>query len=1038
MPDKVRIDLSVFPTLRKCQKESLSAIQNWIIKKLSNNYLICMPTGTGKTGVIALCSTMMIKEDVLIVTPWDSLRTQMVDDIKEKFWHNSKINKPDNYAVVPFSGKDLKKKLGRAKTKTIWVTTFQGLLTISQTYELYKSIQERIGIVIIDEGHYEPAIWWGRSVKALKKRTLLFTATPYRNDLKYFRIDKHSFYHYKYKKGVTDSIIRKVEVEPLNEEDPLSIESIAQAIASKWSTKEKKQYASRKPRLIVCCKNFHEVLSYTVELRKLGLNAIGIHYRANKKNISPKQRPYFFNKVPPKPALIEADVWVHEKMLTEGLDYPPFCVLILTWSMKNDRRLIQQIGRIVRRDSRDKNHIANVFEIKGIEAKDTWNTFLDFEDHFNFVTPEHYRIFLKDYLKNQPLLEYFGGRFRKRLNPNEMTSLISSKTILTLPSVITRVINDKFNYELFVDEITDALQIEDFITIGPEIDSPVVNHNGTDSHRSVLWLYQRFSNSRTLLSHSVYEVKISALCVVIIPPFLFLSDTDSFIPSETLDSFTDSINISYLYRAFSVGYIPFHVQLKNTLPHQSVIRGTVRNGPNLTQVPISISESKYVCRAVRGRKENEGRRYISFRTSRISDEQPGIKREEMCLQDLIVWCQKLARTLNLEQVDNKYFNRYARVIDFAGEAIPMYGFLDFWSGDFKLVDDENNLLEPVDAVFEFELSDEELTKPNSYFFKISGTNDGILKTATISVSYKSGLFTFSTIESDGLSIKENKGTNGLDNFTDIASFLSRKHGDLFISLKNSNLIYNSGTYYEVDPGNNYKDIADYFHPLPELNKPNLTEKNPRSDKKRSTKWLKGTLFEIMSSKSVLEREFNYAPDIVICDDGANEIADFVVAKLNPPKIALIHCKSKPRIDVEKEFRAIAELQEVISQASKNLGYLSGRSDYPFHIDDWQKGSLVDGFNVQRIVKKEKSLPTGQKLWSLLQSDILLNRNSIKEVWIVTGGTISKNWIEDELEKCSTAESNLSCLFHMLDGLGASCIEANAKLRVYCNSLPTPN
>lgn len=1029
---KTNIELSTFPTLRKCQSESLSEIQNWIKKEKNNNFLICMPTGTGKTGVIALCSTILCEKDVLIVTPWDSLRTQMVEDLNDKFWRNSKIEKPTNSEIMQFSGKDLLRKIDKAKKKTIWVTTFQGLLTISKNNELFKSIQDRLEMVIIDEGHYEPAIWWGRSIKALNKKTLLFTATPYRNDLKYFRIDQKSFYHYKYKSGVADSIIRKIIVEPLEEGDAHSVKSIATAITIKWSTEERKKYASPKPRMIVCCKNFNQVKSFTIELRKMGLNAIGIHYRANNKTISPKYREFFFNKVPTKPELIDADVWVHEKMLTEGLDYSPFCVLVLTWQMKNDRRLIQQIGRILRINSKDRNHIARIWEISGLEGKEIWETFLEFENNFKIVTPEHYRKFLTGFLENQPLFEYFGGRFRKRLEPNKMTSLIASKTILALPSVITRVLKDNFDFDSFVDEITDALQIEDFLTIGPEIDTPVVKQNELDATKSVLWLYQRFSSSNTLLAHSVYEIKISALCIVIIPPFLFLSDTDSFIPSDTLDSFTNNIDISFLYRAFGKGYIPYHVQLKNTLPHQSVIRGTVRNGPNLAQVPISISESKYVCRAVRGRNEKEGRRYISFRTSRISDELPGIRRYEMCLQDLVFWCKKLVQSLIIDQPYNKYFNRYALTVDFTGEAIPMYGFMDFWAGDFDLIDEDNNILEPVDAVFEFKQVEGDATNQNNYFFIISGVStNNQLKTATINVSYKSGIFAFKTNESNGIMIRQNTGATSHDNLVDISSFLSRKHGDFFISLKNSNLIYNSGTYYKVNPENNYKDMSDYFHTLPELKQKNLTEKNP-SSKKRATKWLEGSLFEIMSSKTVIEREFNDTPDLIICDDGSNEIADFVIAKLYPPKIVMIHCKSKPRKNIDKEFRAIAELQEVISQASKNLGYLSGRSDYPFHIDNWVKGSLVDGFNVQRLIKKRKGLPTGQKLWDIIQDQILLNRNATKEVWITTGGTISKTWIEDELNKCSQSTSNLACLFHMLDGLGSSCIEANVKLTVYCN------
>ena len=48
-----------------------------------------------------------------------------------------------------------------------------------------------------------------------------------------------------------------------------------------------------------------------------------------------------------------------------------------------------------------------------------------------------------------------------------------------------------------------------------------------------------------------------------------------------------------------------------------------------------------------------------------------------------------------------------------------------------------------------------------------------------------------------------------------------------------------------------------------------------------------------------------------------------------------------------------------------------------------------------------------------------------------GGALTKSWIDHEIAK--SAQSNLACLFHMADGLGASCAEANAKLKVFCNT-----
>jgi superfamily II DNA or RNA helicase len=49
--------------------------------------LIRMPTGTGKTGVIAVLSVALPPPSwTLILTPWKNLCDQMMGDLSERFW----------------------------------------------------------------------------------------------------------------------------------------------------------------------------------------------------------------------------------------------------------------------------------------------------------------------------------------------------------------------------------------------------------------------------------------------------------------------------------------------------------------------------------------------------------------------------------------------------------------------------------------------------------------------------------------------------------------------------------------------------------------------------------------------------------------------------------------------------------------------------------------------------------------------------------------------------------------------------------------
>lgn len=51
--------------------------------------LITMPTGTGKTGVIATIATALpeVGGHRLVLTPWNPLVVQLIDDLRGRFWH---------------------------------------------------------------------------------------------------------------------------------------------------------------------------------------------------------------------------------------------------------------------------------------------------------------------------------------------------------------------------------------------------------------------------------------------------------------------------------------------------------------------------------------------------------------------------------------------------------------------------------------------------------------------------------------------------------------------------------------------------------------------------------------------------------------------------------------------------------------------------------------------------------------------------------------------------------------------------------------
>lgn len=64
--------------------------------------LVRMPTGTGKSGVIAVASNQIAAGDILVLTPWDALVDQLTRDIKTRFW--ARIGSDPPTERTPFIG----------------------------------------------------------------------------------------------------------------------------------------------------------------------------------------------------------------------------------------------------------------------------------------------------------------------------------------------------------------------------------------------------------------------------------------------------------------------------------------------------------------------------------------------------------------------------------------------------------------------------------------------------------------------------------------------------------------------------------------------------------------------------------------------------------------------------------------------------------------------------------------------------------------------------------------------------------------------
>ena len=71
-----------------------------------------------------------------------------------------------------------------------------------------------MGLVVVDEGHCEPAPYWREAVRLFDCPRVLCSATPYRNDLKTFDVNFDHAYSLSHGEAVRSGFVRELKVVP--------------------------------------------------------------------------------------------------------------------------------------------------------------------------------------------------------------------------------------------------------------------------------------------------------------------------------------------------------------------------------------------------------------------------------------------------------------------------------------------------------------------------------------------------------------------------------------------------------------------------------------------------------------------------------------------------------------------------------------------------------------------------------------------------------------------------------------------------------
>ena len=575
--------------------------------KTDGGALVRMPTGTGKSGVIAVLAAECAEEaSCLIVTPWKALRDQIARDVEERFWEHIGAQPPEA-AVMSFTPSTLEAALDRESPTILACThaTLQGLHRAGGG--LFGRLRDAVGLVLVDEGHREPAPSWALAVRSLRKPCVLFSAIPYRNDQKLFKVDLSHSTTLTFANAVEDGFIRSVEfAEDAPAQDPAAFVMQLMDIVG--------GLGDPPPRVIVRCGNAAEVADITARLVAASAKAVGVH------ETFPPGRDDHRSRRVPDPLMEDAQYWVHQFKLIEGIDDPRFGVLAIYSSLSDARALVQQVGRIIRNPGRQPGETALVLADR--TQANHWKGYLAFE----MLAAEDADIgsvvaTLQAYLEAHARLSYYDGTFRDPFDPMD-------------PDLAEELC---YRYSANVLDLTSQLDLRQ---LGEELESEfhaIDRHvlrqvQVDDSTLLIAWVV--VANSPVLRTRLFFEYRLGYTLVHARDMRAFVSDSDGRVP-EAIRASGRPLPVGTLVSLFGPGSRIGSVSLINTdVGPNSVRRRTIHARSVGDTAPNLFDHSFFPSTAWGFAKTDvdltDTSRYVGFTRSRVSDAGP----EEVTLGDL--------------------------------------------------------------------------------------------------------------------------------------------------------------------------------------------------------------------------------------------------------------------------------------------------------------------------------------------------------------------------------------------------------------------
>ncbi|MBO0590484.1 DEAD/DEAH box helicase family protein [Cellulophaga sp. E16_2] len=991
--------------LWKPQIEACDLISNYINDYQSGKTkvacLIKMPTGAGKTGVMSVVSHEFFKvKSVLVVCPRDALRTQLYKEISGDFFNK--------ISHVPKKPKATRKLLPGQSFKTsdlneIVVTTIQKLNNTKKKEKVtFETICKKFELVIFDEGHYEPATNWSKAIRNINSPTIIFSATPFRNDHKTFEFNSDYVYTIKHNDCEKLDILRKPIFIPCkNQSDP---KKFVQVILKEFKIIKGKHPKSR---LIIRCDDYQSILKISNALDNLGETFISIHEQFDQTKYT-----WGFKNIPAINS--KSDIWIHQYKLLEGIDDPNFRMLATYNPIKNSRQLIQQIGRILRNVTRIKNQKAYIIDHEDSIHQKMWESYLEYDDTIDSQIGKTFGDSLKEALSSLPAIEYIDRAFRK--------NYLKKPTLKLLEDV-------------FVPLSTNILQSNSLIT-SAKIEKEIKLYHEDKGYSSSfhridnftgLHLYISYTNSSILVNHFFFDIELNVCIHKIIGDKVLFYDSKG----TSLNTYSSIFGVRPVKSSDLKKLISsrkesrlVNVSLQNSILGNNAITGHSYSAISIENTAPFLDDHGQVISSLVGYSKEKlnllfsdkdtFRRYVGINKGRLTQSSSKVN-----LEVYFEWLEQIVDLINGKSKSYKTFGRYAKETKPTGNIKPLNILLDF--SEIELIKFKDGSGE----IYNYEIISTVEEKHNRYYTKVKLDN----KEYEIEIIYDLAKERFK-LESTDISKEfwneENK---------DIIQYFNQNQAFRIVTNK-KNLMYAFGSFFnpQLKTGSSFKietfQLNNILIPIKELSLKFINEKGSKCQPYHRG-WQLDSLFHLIDSKgigTILSTEFENT-EILVCDDMGVEVADFILCTDN--KVSFIHVKGIGKKPVSKV--SASKLMEVCGQAIKNIEYLSMFNTKPPAgiANKWSKEWTAD--KVKGKVKNR--IREGNKInhkdnWKTISSKIS-DPSIEKEVWLVLGGILSKKEFIKQLQKTTGNSVALQTLM-LLNGTLANVGSIGAKLKIFCS------